>query len=114
MVEYIQWTLPSDSTQIELQYDDTLDNIAPKEMLQCKIDPRQNTSLIAPPDPDDGSDLKLATPLAADADVFPVAPFGYDASPAGLVTSCIILDIEKDGKYVAYVYSSIDGFRDGT
>ena len=111
MVEYIQWTLPSDSTQIELQYDDTLDNIAPKEMLQCKIDPRQNTSLIAAHD--DGSDLKLASTLAADADVFPAAPPGYDERN-GLVTSCLILDIEKDGKYVAYVYSSIDGFRDGT
>ena len=63
--------------------------------------------------PDDGSDLKLASTLAADADVFPAAPPGHDERN-GLVTSCLILDIEKDGKYVAYVYSSIDGFRDGT
>ncbi len=63
MVEYIEWDLPSDGTQIELRYDDT----APvhglvKEMLQCKIDPRAT-----PPcsgrsggDPEDTADLVIA------------------------------------------------------
>ena len=102
-----------DGTQIELQYDDTLDNITPQEMLHCKIDPRVHTSLIAPPVPDDGSDPSSLLLFRRTQLVFPAAPPGYDATWR---TRNVVLDPRpREGRKVpSYVYSAIDGLRDGT
>ena len=114
MVEYIKWDLPTDGSQIELRYDDTVPYTDPKEMLQCKMDPRANPSLLGPVGGDESStaDLLLASGVTPDQ-VLPDTPAGYEGRD-GNVTSCWILTLSKDGEYVAYVYSSIDGFRSGT
>ena len=100
MVERITWTLPADGQQFDIRYDDILPYLTSQAipMRYCELDPR------------DGTEFGLQS-------AFYSSDFG--GNPGSVIpdypteTSCIIEeDASTDtGKYVAYVYSSIDGLR---
>lgn len=109
MVEKITWSLSADGHQFKLVYDDTLPygvtstgagDLAPKDMLFCKLDPRDPSAATYP-------DFTLRPPYNT------VSSSGSGAVLPGTETSCLISSTTTvlSGKYVAYVYSAIDGWR---
>ena len=96
MVEKITWSLVS-GAQLKISYDDTVPYSDPKLMLACKVDPR-NLAV-------DEFTLKALYDTVAESGL--VLP--------GVETSCLITSTinSQAGNYVAFVYSSIDGFRNG-
>ena len=120
MVEKITFPYPVNAqNDVELRYDDVFP-FSPNQavaMLQCNLDPRnanapanKDLSLLPSYDGLDASLNPYADPAAAQAEFNLVLPAGE--------TSCYITATEQvDGsgvrQYVVYVYSSIDGFRDG-
>ena len=120
MVEKITFPYPVNAqNDVELRYDDVFP-FSPNEavaMLQCNLDPRnanaptnKDLSLLPSYDGLDASLNPYADPAAAQAEFNLVLPAGE--------TSCYITATEQVagsgvGQFVVYVYSSIDGFRDG-
>jgi hypothetical protein len=100
MIEKITWTIPGTHKQFNIIYDDTLPygDGDTQDIQFCLLDPRDGS-------PDN---MTLAsTPI----DYTTVATSNLVLP--GTQTSCLLEEASKvsNGKYVAYIYSAIDGWR---
>ena len=103
MVERITWTLPADGQQFDLQYDDIVPFASGEAipMLYCDLDPRDAGGT----DPEFDLETDYLPGGSGVEAVLPGAP--------GEHTSCLIDEdaSTESGKYIAYIYSAIDGLR---